>query len=115
MIFEPRAELLHLSASSGGVRVSDEIVREGWRFQLTCYFVLKHRGRLGLLPFGATFGLIGLLRTLRWLRPNTIPLLWAACGRGWRSWKNGPDQAIARGLDRQAPENIGKHPAAIAW
>ena len=75
LIFEPRAELLHLSAASGGVRVADEIAREGWRFQLTCYFVLKHRGRLGLLPFAATFGLIGLLRALRWLRPGTIPLL----------------------------------------
>lgn len=96
LAFEPRAEMLHLSAPQGGVRITDVIARECWRFQLTCYFVLKHRGLAGLLPFGATFGLIALARVLRWRKPGAAALLGAACKRGWASWKQGADEALVR-------------------
>lgn len=97
LAFEPRAEMLHLSAPQGGVRVTDAIARECWRYQLTCYFVLKHRGLPGLLPFAVTFGLIAVVRVLRWRKPSAARLLWTAGQRGWIAWKQGPDQALARG------------------
>lgn len=107
--FEPAAELLHLSAAQGGVRVSDEIARECWRFQLTCYFVLKHRGRIGLVPFGATFSLIALIRILRWRQPRATLLLWNACRRGWSAWKTGPEDRLPSRA--AAPDAVLRDPA----
>lgn len=94
--FEPRAELLHLSAPRGGVRVADAIAREAWRFRLTCYFVLKHRGLAGLAPFALTFGSIALARVLRWRRPSAATVLWDAVLSGWADWRRGPDEALSR-------------------
>ncbi len=94
LVFEPKAELLHLSAAAGGVRVTDLVGRECWRFQLTLYFVLKHRGISGLVPFAATFGTIALLRLVRWGRPRAALELWAACRRGWVAWRLGPDEEL---------------------
>ena len=79
------------------MRVSDAIARECWRFQMTCYFVLKHRGLAGLIPFALTFGLIGLLRVVRWRRPDAARSLWDACARAWAAWKRGPDEALGTG------------------
>jgi glycosyltransferase involved in cell wall biosynthesis len=95
LLFEPKAEMVHLSAPGGGVRVSDAIARESWRFQMTCYFVLKHRGIAGLVPFALTFGLIGLVRVLRWRQPEAVRVLWAACARAWSAWKRGPDETLS--------------------
>lgn len=97
LAFEPRAEMLHLSAPQGGVRITDRIARECWRFQLTCYFVRKHRGLLGLVPFAVTFGLIAMLRIMQWRRPSAAMPLWAAIQRGLASFRQGPDQALVRG------------------
>jgi GT2 family glycosyltransferase len=94
LLFEPRAEVLHLSAPAGGVRVTDAIARECWRFQLTCYFLLKQRGPWSLVPFAATFGAIGLIRALQWRSPHAARELWAACRRGWAAWRRGPDEAL---------------------
>ena len=66
LIFEPAAELVHLSALTGGVRVEDALRAERWRFRSTAYYIRKHRGVAGLVPFGATFGAIALARAVRW-------------------------------------------------
>ena len=42
LVFEPRAELLHLSAPSGGVRKENALDKEYWRFRSTAYFVRKN-------------------------------------------------------------------------
>jgi len=110
LLFEPGAELVHLSAPAGGVRVSDAVARECWRFQLTCYFLLKHRGPWSLAPFAATFGVIGLIRLLQWRRPQAALQLWAACRRGWAAWRRGPDEALPRWA--AVPERALGAPAA---
>lgn len=109
LLFEPAAELLHLSAPAGGVRVTDLVARECWRFQLTCYFVLKHRGAPGLIPFAATFGAIGLVRAIRWRRPRAIGELWRACLRGRAAWRNGPDEGLT---GRGGPRDVGARAVA---
>ena len=101
--------MLHLSAPQGGVRITDVIARECWRYQLTCYFVLKHRGRLGLVPFAVTFGSIALVRMLRWRKANAAHLLWTACKRGWAAWTQGPDQDLVSELSTAA---VPAHPSA---
>ena len=113
LVFEPKAEMLHLSAPSGGVRVVDAIARECWRFQLTCYFVLKHRGIVGLLPFALTFGLIGAVRVLRWRQPKAALALWQACERGWQAWKRGPDQRLAVSRLAEGPGNAAPSAAQV--
>lgn len=56
--FEPKAELFHLSAPAGGVRVTTDDETSFYRFRSTAYFVRKHRGRTGLMRFYATHALI---------------------------------------------------------
>jgi GT2 family glycosyltransferase len=72
-VFEPRAELLHLSAPAGGVRVPSPRLTDFYRFRSTAYFVRKHRGVAGLLPFALTHVLVGLVRTAR-TRNLRLPL-----------------------------------------
>lgn len=107
--FEPRAELLHLSAPRGGVRVGDAILREAWRFRLTCYFVLKHRGFVGLPSFIWTFGLIGIIRVLRWRQSGVAALLWQGVRDGWADWRRGPDQE----LPHQSASRLGGVPTWV--
>ncbi len=92
--FAPQAELVHLSAPSGGVRVEDAARSEYFRFRSTAYFIMKNRGWRGMTPFLLTFGLIAASRTLRWRTPR-LPLHLAGAVRdGLRAAQQGPDQDI---------------------
>lgn len=92
--YEPRAELIHLSAVMGGVRVEDELRGEQWRFRSTAYFVRKHRGAAGVARFAATFGAIALARAVRWREPSAITTLLAAAQEGLAAFETGPDEGI---------------------
>lgn len=92
--YEPTAELVHLSATTGGVRAEDALRYEFWRFRSTAYFMLKHRGPAHFPLFVATFGAIAAARTVRW-RSGTIPgRLVDAVREGVRAWRAGPDQDL---------------------
>lgn len=92
--FEPRAELVHLSAPAGGVRASNDDRREWYRFRSTAYFIRKNRGARGLPPFLATFSLIALARALRQRAPMTILDLAGAIREGLAAARQAPDQTI---------------------
>jgi GT2 family glycosyltransferase len=92
--YEPRAELVHLSATTGGVRVEDALRYEYWRFRSTAYFVLKHRGPARFPRFLATFGAIGAVRTARWRSPAIPVRLARAVAEGVAAWRAGPDEAL---------------------
>jgi GT2 family glycosyltransferase len=94
LLFEPAAELVHLSAVSGGVRVEDALRGEKWRFRSTAYFVRKHRGVVGLPRFGATFGAIALSRAVRWRDPSVIATLWDAMKEGVQAYQEGADESL---------------------
>lgn len=92
--YEPAAELVHLSAPTGGVRAEDAVRYEFWRFRSTAYFMLKHRGVAHFPLFLGTFGAIGLVRTLRWRTLDVPRRLGAAVSEGVEAWRKGPDQAL---------------------
>lgn len=94
MVFEPKAEILHLSAPSGGVRIHNELDREYWRYRLTSYFIVKNRGVLALLPFFLTFSLIAASRAIRWRALSAIPRLASAIRDGLASYRKGVDQGL---------------------
>jgi GT2 family glycosyltransferase len=94
LMFEPAAELLHLSAPAGGVREKDQLREEAVRFKFTAYYVLKHRGWLGAIPFIATFSLIAGLRCVRFRSLKTIPILFGAMKAGFALARLGADEAI---------------------
>ncbi len=92
--YEPDAELVHLSAPTGGVRAEDAVRYEFWRFRSTAYFMLKHRGWRRFPLFLTTFGSIAVARTLRW-RTTAVPKrLVAAVAEGVAAWRKGPDQDL---------------------
>jgi glycosyltransferase involved in cell wall biosynthesis len=99
LMFEPRAELLHLSAPAGGVRVANPRQTDYFRFRSTAYFVRKHRGRWGLVPFGVTHLLVALVRTAKTRNP-ALPLDLA--------------HAVKAGLDRRAAGADQALPAFVA-
>lgn len=92
--YEPRAELIHLSAPNGGVRVEDALRGERWRFRSTAYFVAKHRGKGGLARFWATFGAIAARRALEWRDPSAVRKLLAAAVEGVQAHAVGADEAV---------------------
>lgn len=93
--FEPRAELLHLSASGGGQRrVGGAETSEWFRFRNTGYYVMKHRGYLGLLPFFGTFAAIAASRAWRWRSPAALPTLARAAREGVAVAALGPEDTI---------------------
>jgi GT2 family glycosyltransferase len=94
LIFEPAAELVHLSALTGGVRVEDALRAERWRFRSTAYYVRKHRGVAGLVPFAVTFGGIALSRAVRWRSPAALRELARAGADGLRAFQDGADESI---------------------
>ncbi len=92
--YAPAAELVHLSAPTGGVRAEDAVRYEFWRFRSTAYFMLKHRGMAHFPLFLATFGAIAAGRTLRW-RTLAVPRrLSEAVAEGVAAWRQGPDQSL---------------------
>ena len=114
LVYEPGAELFHLSAPLGGVRVEDAMRTEHFRFRSTAYFVRKNRGLLGLAPFFATFALIALARAAAWRRPSAAWRLFAGVREGLRAARKGPDQAIARSDPASAAALPGPAPALRA-
>lgn len=94
LIFEPKAELVHLSALTGGVRVEDGLRAERWRFRSTAYYIRKHRGPAGLVPFALTFGAIAAARAVRWRSPMAISSLAEAVREGLAAYDLGPDESI---------------------
>jgi len=94
LVFEPGAELLHLSAPSGGVRETNRLRAEIVRFECTAYYVRKHRGWLGCVPFIAVYTLIAVSRSLRFGSLKTFPLLIGAMQTGFASARRGADDTI---------------------
>lgn len=98
LVFEPKAELLHLSAPSGGVRPPDKIGVEHRRFRSTAYFVLKHRGIAGFIAFLATFGTIAVKRAVQFRSAAALPTLYRAVLVGMERWRTGPDEELTSNL-----------------
>ncbi len=94
ILFEPKAELLHLSTPAGGVRDATPLDTERQRFRSTAYYVLKHRGWLGLPGFVLTFGIIALLRAAKFRSLNALPALCQAIVDGLTEARRGADQAV---------------------
>lgn len=87
LIFAPEASLLHLSAPTGGVR-TDLIARECSRFRNTGYYLMKHRGFLGLVPFVPTSTLISIKRTWQLRNLRAMPRLLRSMVEGIRAGQN---------------------------
>lgn len=99
LIFEPKAEVVHLSIASGGVRQTKPVETEYERFRSTAYFIFKHRGYLGFLPFAMRFTLLAISRTLRYRSLNVFIGCQQAMLTGLKLARSGPDQLIEkRGL-----------------
>jgi GT2 family glycosyltransferase len=94
IMFEPEADLVHLSTPSGGVRAKDPIGTELRRFESTAYYILKHRGWRGVPPFLATFLLIALHRAVRFRSPAVLWKCFRSMLKGFAEARKGPDQAI---------------------
>ena len=94
LVFEPKAELVHLSAPGGGVRERDRLQTECRRFESTAYYILKHRGLLGVPSFVVTFTTIAVIRALRFRSLLTIQTLCCAMLRGFAEARKEPDQLI---------------------
>jgi len=82
--FEPKAEIVHLSAPEGGVLQPDAVRTELWRFHNTAYFMRRHRGALSRPALLVTFVAIAVIRAVRWRRPSALWQLMRALGEGWR-------------------------------
>ena len=100
LLFLPEAELVHLSAIGGGVRVEDALRTEYWRFRNCTYWSLKHRGMASLPRLAATYGGIAVKRALEWRRPQAVGELARAFNDGISAWRQGPDEQIP---DRSSP------------
>jgi GT2 family glycosyltransferase len=102
LIFEPKAELIHLSAPSGGVRLEDQLRYEHYRFKSSAYFQLKHRGWRRFPLYLGSFGAIALKRAAHWRDPSILPALLKAMQEGVESFKAGPDEEIPQGISGMA-------------
>jgi len=96
LLFEPDAELVHLSSPSGGVRVEDALRTEYWRFRNCAYFVLKNRGPSHFPRVAATFAGIAAKRAAEWRAPGALSKLAGALRDGQAAYREGPDQDIPR-------------------
>ena len=92
--FEPKAELLHLSAPAGGVRVPTSDQALYYRFRSTAYFVRKHRGAAGMVPFFLTHALVA--AKLAFARRNLVlpAYLFAGLLDGLATLRNGVEEAL---------------------
>jgi GT2 family glycosyltransferase len=83
LMYEPTAELVHLSAPAGGVRQVDHHRTARWRFHNTGRFIARHRGVSGLaLSLPAHVG-IAARRAVEWREPRALVDLTASWCRGW--------------------------------
>lgn len=112
LFFEPRAELLHLSVPIGGVRAGSAQKAEWFRYRSTAYYITKNRGRLALIPFAATFGMIAGSRAVRWRSLSALSDLACAAREGVRAARLGPDDAIPQCIcpDRTPPSGPNRCP-----
>jgi len=94
LMFEPGVEVFHLSVPAGGVREKDRLQAEIVRFECTAYYIIKHRGWLGAVPFAACFALIAGVRVITFRSLKTFPTLCQAMYRGFLSGRTAPDQQI---------------------
>jgi GT2 family glycosyltransferase len=94
LLYEPTAEIVHLSTTAGGVRETSAVINEHRRFSSTAYYIRKHRGFLGCIPFIATFSLIALSRALRYRSFGVLPGCAKALRSGFALAKRGPDQIV---------------------
>ncbi len=92
--YQADAELVHLSAQSGGVRVEDALRGERWRFRNTAYFVRRHRGAAGVARFWPTFLAIAARRALEWKNPAAVGELVAAAREGLLAAAGPADTAL---------------------
>ncbi len=92
--FEPDAELLHLSSKSGGVRVENDRRSGYYRYRSTAYFIRKHRGTLGLIPFAATHAVVAARMLLRTRDPILLSHLVRGARDGVSASMKRPDQLI---------------------
>ncbi len=111
ILFEPDAEVVHLSLKQGGVREATTLQQEYRRFRSTAYFVLKHRGAVGSLPFIVTFSAIALTRVARYRSLAVIPGFAGAIREGFATLEGGPDQDLPV-VTRSSAEMIS-HAAAM--
>ncbi|WP_419758521.1 glycosyltransferase family 2 protein [Acidisoma sp.] len=113
-VFEPTAELLHLSAPAGGVRVSDQAKADYFRFRSTAYFVRKHRGRLGLVPFAVTHLQVALKKAAQAKRVGLMPELLKGAMSGLQRLQLGTDQEISylsKSAGTDIPASLDHHPS----
>jgi GT2 family glycosyltransferase len=101
LMFEPEPELLHLSTAAGGVRDANALDSECRRFSSTAYYILKHRGWLGVAPFVATFTLIALERAVRLRTAAALPRLYRAMFEGFAEARRGADEALPAAAELQ--------------
>jgi GT2 family glycosyltransferase len=94
LLFEPAAELVHLSALQGGVRVEDALRTEYWRFRNCTYWMLKHRGPKHLPRLAATYLGIAIKRSAEWKEPTAVLKLTKALCDGVFAWRKGADQEL---------------------
>ena len=90
LLYEPEAELVHLSTPSGGVRSANPLATQEQRFRSTAYYIRKHRGLAGMVPFAATFTLIALLKAVQLRRPSAVVSLGRALVSGMREGAQAP-------------------------
>jgi hypothetical protein len=67
---------------------------ENRRFSSTAYYIRKHRGFLGCIPFVATFSLIALSRALRCRSLGVLRGCAKALRSGFALAERGPDQIV---------------------
>jgi GT2 family glycosyltransferase len=94
IIFEPAAEVVHLSSPAGGVRRQNKLQQECRRFESTAYYIGKHRGFVGAATFVATFTLIACARAVRFRSISAVPVLYKALFKGFAEARKGPDQSL---------------------
>ena len=96
LLFDLAAELIHLSALQGGVRVEDALRTEYWRFRNCTYWTPKHRGPRHLPLLMATYASIAVKRSVEWQKPAALGSLGKALRDGVLTWRKGPDQELPR-------------------
>ncbi|MDR3450295.1 MAG: glycosyltransferase family 2 protein [Alphaproteobacteria bacterium] len=94
LMYEPAAELVHLSVAAGGVREKSAVETEYRRFSSTAYYILKHRGFWGCVPFVATFMVIAATRLWRYRSLTIFPGYIKALRGGFALARTGADQVI---------------------
>ncbi|MGP8026194.1 MAG: glycosyltransferase family 2 protein, partial [Acidocella sp.] len=96
LMYEPEAELVHLSIPSGGTREKNALESESRRFESTAYYMRKHRGPLGVASFIVTFMLIAMVRAFRFRSLKVIPTLYSAMFQGFADAGKEPDQLLPK-------------------